>query len=99
MEFSDISLSADTHKATVCGLPVKLTKTEFAILKLLMSHPSQVITKSLLLEKISEDTPDCVESSLRVHVSNLRKKLRDAGGQDYIESVWGIGFKMKETEN
>ena len=99
LEFSDISLSADTHKATVCGLPVKLTKTEFAILKLLMSHPSQVITKSLLLEKISEDTPDCVESSLRVHVSNLRKKLRDAGGQDYIESVWGIGFKMKETEN
>ncbi|EOS30375.1 hypothetical protein C807_01916 [Lachnospiraceae bacterium 28-4] len=99
LEFSDVSLSADTHKATVCGLPVKLTKTEFAILKLLMSHPSQVITKSLLLEKISEDTPDCVESSLRVHVSNLRKKLRDAGGQDYIESVWGIGFKMKETEN
>lgn len=48
LEFSDISLSADTHKATVCGLPVKLTKTEFAILKLLMSHPSQVITKSLL---------------------------------------------------
>ena len=34
------------------------------------------------------------ESSLRVHISNLRKKLRDTGGRDYIESVWGIGFKM-----
>lgn len=99
LEFADISLSTDTHQATVRGLPVKLTKTEYAILKLLMSHPSQVMTKSLLLEKISEDTPDCMESSLRVHVSNLRKKLRDAGGHDYIESVWGIGFKMKEPEN
>lgn len=99
LEFAGISLSADTHQVSVCGLPVKLTRTEYAILKLLMANPSQVITKTLLLERISEDTPDCMESSLRVHISNLRKKLRDAGGQDYIESVWGIGFKMKEIEN
>ncbi len=99
LEFAGISLSADTHQVSVWGLPVKLTRTEYAILKLLMANPSQVITKTLLLERISEDTPDCMESSLRVHISNLRKKLRDAGGQDYIESVWGIGFKMKEIEN
>lgn len=98
LEFAGISLSTDTHKVSVCGQPVRLTKTEYAILKLLISHPSQVITKTLLLERISEDTPDCMESSLRVHISNLRKKLRDAGGRDYIEAVWGIGFKMKENE-
>ncbi|MDU7706029.1 MAG: winged helix-turn-helix domain-containing protein, partial [Clostridium sp.] len=39
---------------------------------------------------------DCVESSLKVHISNLRRKLREAGGRDYIEAVWGIGFKLKE---
>ena len=55
-----------------------------------------VVTKSQLLDQISLDTPDCVESSLKVHVSNLRKKLRDAGAGDVIESVWGIGFKLTE---
>ncbi len=75
---------------------VHLTKTEYAILKLLLRNPSQVITKSLMLERISEDTPDCVESSLKVHISNLRKKLKSINGKDYIESVWGIGFKMNE---
>lgn len=61
-----------------------------------MKNPSQVIPKSVILDRISEDTPDCVESSLKVHISNLRRKLREAGGRDYIEAVWGIGFKLKE---
>ena len=42
------------------------------------------------------DTPDCVESSLKVHVSNLRRKLREAGAGEVIEAVWGIGFKLAE---
>lgn len=73
----------------------RLTRTEFAILKLLLQNQTQVLTKSVLLERISEDTPDCTESSLKIHVSNLRKKLREAAGEDYIEAVWGIGFRLK----
>ena len=61
-----------------------------------MQNPGQVIAKSVMLDRISLDTPDCTESSLKQHISNLRKKLRDAGGKDYIESVWGIGFKLAE---
>lgn len=98
LEYEDIMLDTGTHVVTVHSQAVRLTKTEYAILKLLMQNPAQVITKTLLLEKISEDTPDCVESSLRVHISNLRKKLRDISGKDYIESVWGIGFKMNESK-
>ena len=71
-----------------------LTKTEYAILKLLIQNPNQVITKSAILDRISEDTPDCMESSLKMHVSNLRKKLREVSGHDFIEAVWGIGFKL-----
>lgn len=95
--FEDIIL--DTVSRSVCagGVLVRLTKTEYAILKLLMQNPSQVIAKSVMLERISSDTPDCVESSLKVHISNLRKKLRDVTGRDYIEAVWGIGFKMRES--
>ncbi len=93
--FEDITLHTDTHMAEIDGREIKLTRTECAILKLLMQNPTQVITKSLLLERISEDTPDCTESSLKMHISNLRKKLRKANGKDYIEAVWGIGFKLR----
>ncbi len=96
LEFSDIRLNTETHEVTVKGNPVRLTKTEFAILKLLMQNPSQVITKSAILDRISLDTPDCVESSLKVHISNIRRKFREHSDCDYIEAVWGIGFKMAE---
>ncbi len=94
--FREIFLDLISHTASVSGQAVKLTKTEFAILKLLMQNPSQVIAKSVILDRISQDTPDCVESSLKVHISNLRRKLREITGSDYIEAVWGVGFKMRE---
>ena len=74
---------------------VKLTRTEFAILKCLMQNADRAVSKSALLERIALDTPDCTEGSLKIHVSNLRGKLRDVSGKDYIEAVWGIGFKLK----
>ena len=51
-----------------------------------------------MLEEIARDTPDCTESSLKVHISNLRRKLREAGGNESIETVWGIGFKLKRLK-
>ena len=95
LTFGPIRLDPIARSVTVDGGPVRLTRTEYAILKLLMATPSQVVTKSLLLDRIAQDTPDCTESSLKTHMSNLRKKLRDAGAGDCIEAVWGIGFKMK----
>lgn len=95
LTFKDIRLDINTHKVTFKDLEIKLTRTEYAILKLLMQNSTQVVSKSYLLERISEDTPDCTESSLKTHISNLRKKLREASGKEYIEAVWGIGFKMK----
>ena len=96
LSFDTISLNTETRAVTVSGTPVRLTQTEYAILKLLMANPSQVITKSVMFDRISEDTPDCTESSLKVHISNLRKKLKAVNGKDYIEAVWGIGFKLNE---
>lgn len=89
-----INLDTMTHDVSVNQQEVKLTRTEYAILKMLMQNPSQVIAKSIMLERISQDTPDCTENSLKIHVSNLRKKLREISGKDYIEAVWGIGFKF-----
>jgi DNA-binding response OmpR family regulator len=94
LTYKELKLNTDTHNVTVNGDEVRLTRTEYAILKLLMLNPDQVITKSVMLDRISTDTPDCTETSLKQHISNLRKKLRSADGTDYIEAVWGIGFKM-----
>ena len=78
--YREITVNMVTHEAWVGEHEVKLTKTEFAILKILLEHPKQVITKTVLLDRVSEETPDCMESSLRVHISNLRKKLRERKG-------------------
>lgn len=91
----DLTLDTTSLTLTLKGTEIKLTRTEYAILKLLMENPKQVIAKSVLLDKISMDTPDCTERSLKQHISNLRKKLQEIDTTDYIETVWGIGFKIK----
>ena len=88
-------LNTDTRELLVNEIPVHLTRTEFALLKKLMLNRGYPVSKSALLEDISADTPDCTESSLKIHISNLRKKLKDADNREYIESVWGIGFRLK----
>ncbi len=94
LSIGDLSLDTMSLALTIKGQAVKLTRTEYAILKLLMENPRQVIAKSVLLDRISLDTPDCTERSLKQHISNLRKKMQDVSGTDYIETVWGIGFKL-----
>lgn len=96
LKYKDLELLNDNRTLLVSNKKVSLTKTEYAILKHLLLNPNQVIPKNKLLDLISEDTEDCDENSLRVHISNLRRKIRDYTENEYIESIWGIGFKMKE---
>lgn len=93
----DIVICPDSRDVTVAGKSVKLTRTEYAVLKILVENAGRAMAKSAILDRISCDTPDCTESSLKIHVSNLRKKLRAAGGREYIEAVWGIGFRISES--
>lgn len=95
LSFEGLKIDFTLHEVSVKEVPVRLTRTEYGILRILMEHPGQVVTKSRMLDLISADSLDCMESSLKVHVSNLRKKLREADGRDYIEAVWGIGFKLR----
>ena len=95
----DLKLDRMSCELQVQGVTVKLTRTEYAIIKLLMENPKQVIAKSVLLDRISFDTPDCTERSLKQHISNLRKKMQHISGVDYIETVWGIGFKLVEQKS
>ena len=95
----DLEMDLMARALTVCGQKVKMTRTEYAILKLLMENPGQVFTRSALLDRISVDTPDCTDRSLKQHISNLRKKMQDISGIDYIETVWGIGFRLAELKS
>lgn len=99
LRWERIALDEPSRQVTVEGVPVHLTRTEYALLKLLLEHQGRAVAKSVILDSISRDTPDCTESSLKQHVSNLRKKLRDAGAGDCIQSVWGIGFLLGEPKS
>lgn len=94
LSYDEIEMNVKGLTVTVEKQPVRLTKTEFAILKQLLKNQGRIITKSQLLDLIFDDTPDCTENTLKVHISNLRKKLREINGKDYIEAVWGIGFQL-----
>ena len=95
LSFGDLTLYADTLTVKLGDTEIRLTRTECAILKLLMQSPQIPVGKTTILEKISYDTPDCTERSLKQHISNIRHKLQTVNGHDYIEAVYGIGFKMK----
>lgn len=88
-----------SQKAQDKNAAVRLTRTESAILRLLMQNDGQVFSKAAILDCISADTPDCTDSSLKQHISNLRKKLAGIGEADCIEAVWGIGFRLKSLPN
>ncbi len=93
--FDDIVIDTVSRRVTVADREIRLTRTEYAILKMLMQKSAQVVTKSELMDGICDDTPDCTDSSLKIHVANLRKKLKAVTDKEYIDSVWGIGFKLK----
>lgn len=93
--FGEIRIDTDTYRVMAGDTDLRLTRTEYAILKLLVENQARVLTKSVLLDRISLDTPDCSEGSLKMHISNLRRKLKEAGCREAIEAVWGIGFQLK----
>lgn len=96
LKYKDLELLDDNHTLLLNNEKINLTKTEYAILKQLLLNKTQVMAKNKLLDLISTDTDDCDESSLKVHISNIRKKIKKVNDENYIESVWGIGFKMSD---
>ena len=98
----DMVLDKATHILYIKKEKINLTKTEYVILKQLLLNPKQIITKTKLIQilneynKINPETQIYDENSLKVHISNIRKKIRNISSNEYIESVWGIGFKLYE---
>ena len=72
----------------------KITKQEFAILELLLKHPKKVFSKEEIFEYAWEDSYMGETKTLDVHISHIRKKIKEVTEKEYIETVWGIGFRL-----
>ena len=90
----DVALNTSLNVVTIGGKETNLTRTEAAILGLLMSNSGRPLGRSTILDRISEDTPDCTERSLKQHISNVRKKLQLMDDQNHIDAIYGIGFQF-----
>ena len=96
LKYKDMELLEDNRSLKIKNDEIALTRTEYTIMRELLLNPNKVITKTRLLDLISLDTENCDENSLKVHISNIRKKIRQVTQNEYIEAIWGIGFKIKE---
>ena len=95
LSFKDMVLNRDTFQVRIDGrILSKITKQEFAILELLLRNPKQVFSKEDIFEYAWEETYMGETKTLDVHISNIRKKIKQVTSDEYIETVWGIGYRL-----
>ncbi len=88
------TLDPDTREMTAEGELVELTGHEFLIMELLIRNPRRVFTKQMIYEYAWGEEYLAEDKTINVHISNIRSKLRKSGTDAYIQTVWGIGFKL-----
>lgn len=95
LSYRDMTLDRTTRQVTVAGTALsRITKQEFAILELFIRHPKQVYSKEDIFEYAWEEHYVGETKTLDVHISNIRKKIKEVTSDEYIETVWGIGYRL-----
>ena len=96
LRYRDWVLNLEEMTLTAAGQPVNLTAHEFKIVELLAGRPKRVFTKQHIYEAVWQEAYAVEDKTITVHISNIRAKLRPSGTDGYIQTVWGIGFKLAE---
>lgn len=96
LEYRDLRIDRDGKKVILCGKPLSLTAQEYRILELLLKHPQKVFTKNEIYEYAWEEYYMGEDKTINVHISNIRQKMKKITQEEYIETVWGMGFKLAE---
>lgn len=96
LQAGPITLDSTTQDVTVNGTSVALTLKEFRLLELLMRHPKQVLSREQILNSLWDYEADWGSNVIDVHVKNLRKKLFGTGKNDTIETIRGVGYRLKD---
>lgn len=92
----ELTLNSDMYQVNMNGTDINLTRQEFKILELLMTNPNKVFSKQAMYEYAWDDYYLGEDKTINVHISNIRQKLKKVSEEDYIETVWGIGFKLSK---
>jgi DNA-binding response OmpR family regulator len=92
--FKNLVLKPVSREVTVCGKAITLTAYEFDLLHLLLQYPDRVFTKEQLYQDVWKNGYYGEDNTINVHVSNIRKKIKEYDEASYIKTVWGIGFKI-----
>lgn len=96
LSFGLWQLDPATRSFSVAGAGVYLTRTEYEIVSAFMAHPRQVHTKRGLSQAAAGSAKALEDKTVATHIGNIRAKLRDTGTENYIETVWGVGFKLRD---
>ena len=95
LTYGDLELDTGTARVTVAGTEVTLTATEYRILKLLMASPDRLLSKAAIHEGVWDGPYLGDDNAVKAHLSNLRAKLKRVHPDgSYIETVWGLGYRM-----
>ncbi|MCR2034433.1 response regulator transcription factor [Adlercreutzia mucosicola] len=96
LRFGAWELDGAARRFTAAGIPVRLTRTEYEIVRALMAEPRRVHTKRSLSAAAAGDEVALEDKTVATHIGNVRAKLRPTGTEDYLETVWGVGFKLRD---
>lgn len=95
VEYKSIKFEKDVFEVTINNKHIDFTHREILLIQLFIENPKRVFTKANLYRKIWEEEYIGDDNTLNVHISNIRKKITKNGGEDIIDTVWGIGYKLK----
>lgn len=98
IQFNEINVDTMAKKATVNNVALTLTRKEYDLLLYFLSNKGKVITKNAIAEHLWGDEMDLTDrlDFIYTHIKNLRKKLVDGGSNDYIKSMYGVGYKFED---
>jgi two-component system response regulator MprA len=96
LRFSDLELDLGTREVRRGEAPIELTRTEFALLELFLRNPRQVLTRSIIFERVWGYDFGPTSNSLDVYIGYLRRKTEDGGRSRLIHTVRGVGYALRE---
>ena len=96
LRFGDLDLDPGTREVRRGGDPIELTRTEFALLELFMTNPRQVLTRSIIFERVWGYDFGFASNSLDVYIGYLRRKTEAGGKPRLIQTVRGVGYALRE---
>lgn len=96
LTYGNIKIDTSNNTISVNGEELLLTSKELDILKLMMKYPKKIFSKANLYESIWNEEYFPEDKSLKVHMSNLRSKLKSKDDFDYIETIWGMGYRLRK---